>query len=146
MVIAKLSQEDTNNPRGLELDATTRLRIATRIHFALLRHFGEDVEVSVLLRGGDDAREALWVCQASGDAELVTLAEQFRHATRQEVAARDAAARRAAPQDTAWSQNTSGFGLSRPPELDEPKGGPTATSGWFKPMSWLRAGTSRNNR
>lgn len=128
------------------MDATTRLRIATRIHFALLRQYGEDVEVSTLLKSGNDAREALWVCQASGDAELVSLAEQFRQATRHEAAARQAVAQRAAPQDTAWSQNTSGFGVSHPPELDEPGRKLSASSGWLKPMSWLRPGSTRNGR
>ena len=33
------------------MDPTIRLRIATRIHFALLRHYGEDVGVSTLLKG-----------------------------------------------------------------------------------------------
>ncbi len=56
------------------MDPTIRLRIATRIHFALLRHYSEDVPVSTLLQGEDDAREALWVCDASGQDELVALA------------------------------------------------------------------------
>ena len=64
------------------MDPTIRLRIATRIHFALLRHYGEDVAVSTLLHDEADACEALWVCDASGHAELVTLAMQFRAATK----------------------------------------------------------------
>ena len=69
------------------MDPTIRLRIATRIHFALLRHYGEDVGVSTLLKGEAEAREALWVCQASGHKELVSLAKQFETATRQETRA-----------------------------------------------------------
>ena len=53
------------------MDPTTRLRIATRIHFALLRHYGEDVAVSTLLRDEAQAREVLWVCEASGVDDLV---------------------------------------------------------------------------
>ena len=66
---------------GAILDPTIRLRLATRIHFALLRRYGEDVEVSTLLRGTSEAREAIWVCEASGNAELIALARQFAGAT-----------------------------------------------------------------
>jgi hypothetical protein len=55
-----------------------RLQIAARIHFALLRRYAENVEVSTLLAGGDTEREALWVCDASGDDELMRLAKRFR--------------------------------------------------------------------
>jgi hypothetical protein len=60
------------------LDANTRLRIATRIHFALRRHLGEGVDVAMMLKNEDYAREALWVCEALGDADLATLARQYR--------------------------------------------------------------------
>ena len=46
------------------MDLNSKLRIATRIHFALLRHYSEDVPVSDLIKGEADAREALWVCEA----------------------------------------------------------------------------------
>jgi len=59
------------------LDANTRLRIATRIHFALRRHLGEGVDVAQMLQSDAYAREALWVCEASGDAELAALARQY---------------------------------------------------------------------
>ncbi len=73
------------------MDATLRFRLATRIHFALLRHFGEDVQVNSLLKGEGEAREALWVCEASGDAELAGLArrlERRSRAPRRGIAAR----------------------------------------------------------
>ena len=69
------------------MDLNNKLRIATRIHFALLRHYSEDVPVSDLIKGEADAREALWVCEASGIDELVTLAQQFEAATAEEVLA-----------------------------------------------------------
>ena len=102
------------------MDPTTRLRIATRIHFALLRHFGEDVGIQALLDGDANAREALWVCEASGDAELVMLARQFNHAqaldlalrTRSEKLRPDHPARRLAAE-TDWSQSTSGLHKAR---------------------------------
>ena len=122
-------------------DPTVRLRLATRIHFALLRHCGEPVGVSTLLKGGDEAREALWVCQASGQAELVALALQFMNSPLA------AAARHAAPQDAAWAQDTSGFGVSRPADDNEPATrGHTparAPTGWLNPAHWLRRHAAR---
>ena len=134
------------------MDPTIRLRIATRIHFALLRHYGEDVAVSTLLRNGAPAREALWVCEASKHDELVQLAIQFETATRQEaravqlrerqarVEASHPAAHGAAPRDMAWSQDTSGFGLSRPLELTD---APATASGRLKPSTWLHRSPTR---
>jgi hypothetical protein len=134
------------------LDTTIRLRIATRIHFALLRHYSEDVSVSTLLRNEAHAREALWVCEASGVDELVELGKQFETASRQEaraarlrseqarIEASIAAPHGGTPQDLAWSQDTSGFGLTRPPEAivqPAPK-----TARWLKPSTWLRAGAN----
>ena len=129
-------------------DPTVRLRLATRIHFALLRHFGEPVGVSTLLKGGDEAREALWVCQASGQAELVALALQFMNSA---SAGSAAAVRQAAPQDAAWAQDTSGFGVSRPADDNEPaarvhdQASPAARapSGWLNPAHWLRRHAGR---
>jgi len=54
-----------------------RFRLASRIHFALLRQYGEDVGMTSLLEGSPEAREALWVCEASNDRELVDLAARF---------------------------------------------------------------------
>ena len=122
------------------MDPTIRLRLATRIHFALRRSYGEDVDVSTLLRGLPEAREALWVCAASGDAELTALAQQFNDVTAAAELAATKAARKpgAAPQDTVWSQDTSGFGLTRPPALAE-SAATVAPAGWRQRMNWLRS-------
>ncbi|MEO8057433.1 MAG: hypothetical protein ABI671_03835 [Burkholderiales bacterium] len=123
------------------MDPTIRLRLATRIHFALRRNYGEDVEVSTLLRGLPEAREALWVCAASGDAELTALAQQFTDVTAAAAlaAAKAAQAQVAAPQDTVWAQDTSGFGLTRPPTLADEGAAVTAPPGWRQRMNWLRS-------
>ncbi len=116
---AKTAAEDTftHKKNGHPLDPTIRLRIATRIHFALLRQYGEDVSVSTLLGDARDAREALWVCEASGIDELASLAKQFKAAPKPMPAiVPRRAVEGAVPQDLAWAQNTSGFGVSRPPE------------------------------
>lgn len=130
---------------GSTTDTGTQLRLATRIHFALLRRYGEAVEVDAFLNGDAEAREALWVCQASGDDELAALARQFstpagakasRASRRERVAALPAPT--PAPQDAAWARNTSGFGVSRPPELDD-AGTPRQVSySRFNPLGWLR--------
>ncbi len=146
---------------GLTVDTTIRLRIATRIHFALLRHYGEQVDVAGLLRGDDAAREALWVCEGSGHAELMSLAKQFNEATeveartarrtaRQRAAARVApqstaqtAAARPAPQDAVWAQDTSGFGVSRQPEATDAALAAPASAGWQVAARWLRRAAGR---
>ena len=118
------------------MNPTARFRIATRIHFALLRHYGEDVSVGTLLQGENDANEALWVCEASGIEELVALSRQFNSAA---APSASTAPRGAVPQDLAWSQDTSGFGLSRPSELAELGAPMPRPTRWLSPSSWLRS-------
>jgi hypothetical protein len=114
-----------------------RFRLATRIHFALLRQYGEDVDVAALLKGSPEAREALWVCEASDDRELVRLADQFKRLAptpprpAREVEPADA------PQDAAWARNTSGFGATMPSAFDPSPHAPAARV-LLKPSSWLR--------
>jgi hypothetical protein len=129
------------------LDANNRLRIATRIHFALMRHLGADmVDVGRMLKSESEAREVLWVCDASGDAELMSLARRFRRAEAAEAAAAKAKGPTGgghAPQDTPWARDTSGFGLSQPAEAADAaprRGGKgnSVSAGWLKPVSWLR--------
>lgn len=117
------------------VDTSSRLRIATRIHFALLRRYGEAVEVDSLLKGDPESREALWVCEASGDAELGALAKQFTAAG--EPARRPRRVASPAPQDAAWAKDTSGFGVSRPHELDAGRTRGQAPS-MLNPLNWLR--------
>ena len=135
---------------ALALDPTMRLRVATRIHFALLRRYGEHVSVSALLQGSDEMREALWVCEASSQAELVALATQFTRLAQAAAApaptAAAALAERAAPQDAVWAQDTSGFGLSRPANeraTAHPSASPAASAGWLSPARWLRRSSPR---
>ena len=136
------------------LDPTSRLRLATRIHFALLRQFGTTVPVSDLLDGGGEGQEAMWVCAASGNAELAAMARELARANKRlaappvQVAARalePAAPRRPGrvPQETAWAQDTSGFGITLSPELAPRPNGNAATPGWFVPLGWLRRSTAR---
>jgi hypothetical protein len=127
------------------VDTSIRLRTATRIHFALLRHYGEGVEVGTLLKNEADAREALWVCDASGDAELAELARQYRGICKAEAQAGRKVRAAAAPQDTAWARNTSGFGVSQPAALETPASG-FGSSQWLKPSTWLKSKPARSPR
>jgi hypothetical protein len=114
-----------------------RFRLATRIHFALLRQYGEDVDVGALLKGSSEAREALWVCEASHDRELVELAAQFKQASRTPARPVQPAESVEAPQDAAWARNTSGFGATMPPDLSPQRDVPAVRT-LLKPTSWLR--------
>jgi hypothetical protein len=126
------------------LDPNNRLRIATRIHFALMRHLGADlVDVGQMLKSDSEAREVLWVCDATGDAELMSLARKFRRAGTAEATDVQAKAGAGhAAQETPWARDTSGFGLTQPPEVvDTAVRGAKSNSvsgGWLKPVSWLR--------
>ena len=115
----------------------TRLRIATRIHFALLRHLGEGIDVGNMLRRDAEAREVLWVCHASGDAELMALAHQYQRAVELEKEPLHMGGHK--PQETHWSKNTSGFGLSQPPEAVAPPtmARTTTSRSWHKLASWF---------
>ena len=132
------------------MNANTRLQIATRIHFALLRHLGEGIDLGAMLKRPSEAREVLWVCEASGDAELVALARQYQRTVALEQEGVKAGGH--AQQDTPWSRDTSGFGLSQPPVLPlsaavTPVRGraapaPAGAASWLKPATWLRRGQS----
>ena len=86
------------------MDSNLQLRLATRIHFALLRRYGENVPIADLLTGTGEAQDALWVCEASGDPELCTLAAR--------LAAGSAGATEAAALDSMWATSTTGFGVT----------------------------------
>jgi hypothetical protein len=121
------------------------------------------VAVGSLLSGEGDGREALWVCEASGDDELVSLAQQLSAETvretraaralragrssegtpRAEAAPARSAPRGSAPQDMAWSRDTSGFGLTRASAFAE-LGAPAAKpASWLDPSRWLRRSNVR---
>jgi hypothetical protein len=118
-----------------------RFRLATRIHFALLRRYGEDVDVASLLKGSPEAREALWVCEASDDGELVGFAAEFKRLARTAARPASPVPMADAPQDAAWARNTSGFGATMPATLDAPRPAldhAPAARALLKPSTWLR--------
>lgn len=148
------------------MDPNACLRIATRLHFMMRRHLDQEFEISVLMQGGFEARTALRLCRGSGLPELVSLAHELERAHRADAkaSARRAAAaaaakaaralqrsKKASPpigrkaQDLAWSKDTSGFGLSVPPERESlstnASSMPQAKVGWL-----ARLGLAARNR
>ncbi|MGY4830909.1 hypothetical protein ACVNIS_20220 [Sphaerotilaceae bacterium SBD11-9] len=120
------------------MSTPVQLRIATRIHFILKRDLGEGINVAAMLSDANEAREVLFVCQASGNAELVSLARQFINAGK---LAKPACAKSEAPQDAAWARNTSGFGVTQNAELPVPE-----ESSWRSATQWLRRSANRMAR
>jgi hypothetical protein len=122
---------------GVLVSNPVQLRIAARIHFILKRDLGEGINVSAMLSDAVEAREVLFVCQASGNRELVSLARQFVHAAK--LAPSDAPARaEAAPQDAMWARNSSGFGIPTQPAPLE-----TEERSWRSATQWLRRSATR---
>ncbi|KNZ30981.1 MAG: hypothetical protein AD742_19525 [Methylibium sp. NZG] len=132
------------------MDPTYRLRIATRLHFLLLRRYGQDIEVSHLLKCGGRNHDGLWLCKATGDDELIALARLLAHANQlhakdearlREHALMSAAvsASNAPPAEMPWSFDTSGFGLTHPLHLND-ESRPAAPRGGrrFNPLRWLK--------
>ena len=98
------------------------------------------------MKAEGDVREAIWVCEASGDAELATMARQLRLANEESsvpAAPAVSAPVAATTQETPWSGNTSGFGVSRPIGLDASKA--ESTANWLKPATWVRRSAPARN-
>jgi len=114
---------------------STRLQIAARIHFLLLKELGEGIRVERLLRDRLYARDVLLVCDAIKLPELNTLAREFREAIEHRPTSHAAAAAAAAaPQAAPWAADTSGFGVSLPAS-DPPK---ASEPGWLESTwRWL---------
>jgi len=110
-----------NNPR-----MNSRLQLATRIHFLLLRELGEGIRIERLLRDRLYTRDVLLVCDAVKSRELNALATRFRDALENRPLRAEAAR---TPQATPWAEDTSGFGVSMPAE--PPKASDTSP-GWLE--------------
>jgi hypothetical protein len=105
---------------------TTRLQIATRIHFLLMKELGEGIRIERMLRERLYARDVLLVCDAIREPELNSLAKEFREA--------DARPKYDSPQAAAWAADTSGFGMTVPPQ-DKPPGVAEPQLNWLD--RWL---------
>lgn len=120
------------------MSTPAQLRIAARIHYALKDLLGEGIDVSAMLTNPAEAREVLFVCQASGLPELVALANQFfiasevaRLASHESLSGQDTTP----PQDAAWSRDTSGFGLSQPGDLPAAPRTAAPRAGWLRSLA-----------
>lgn len=144
------------------MDQAERHQIANRIHVALQRHFGAGIDVAAMLARPDYAREVMYVCQGLDDAELRQLAGDFERASAHRpkpmpvpsgnvpvltqqagpaiprapgFAPRSPGA--AAPQDAAWSRDSSGFGVTQTAEWHDedstpPRGSRLRIGNWFR--------------
>lgn len=112
------------------MSTPAQLRIAARIHFVLKHDLGEGIDVAAMLNDPQEAREVLFVCQASGNAELVALGRQFVNAGK---LAGPVGGKADSLQDAAWARNSSGFGVSQPPDLPLPE-----ERSWRNATQWLR--------
>lgn len=121
-----------------------RIVIAQRIDLKLRHQLGAGVDAQRTLDDERYARDVLLVCDAMVGTDLPLLARQFRAAGKlyaKEQQATRGPGRHAGPvQD--WSSDTSGFGVTKPPQApaakparadDDREGRPS----WFSPSRWL---------
>jgi len=137
------------------MDSDTQLRLATRIHSALLRYLGTGIDVASMLSRKSYAREVIFVCTGCSDPELNALAREYVGARK---AAREARSmplveRRIVPAsipmlpvtaevklDPEWARDSSNFSPSElaqgESQLEDNAGAPRKR--WFDPARWLR--------
>ncbi len=125
----------------------SRLQVATKIHFYLLRELGQGIDVEQMLRQDLYARDVLLVCAACESPELTKLADQFKRlhrdaakpasapgnppaAPRPAASATGHSAPGHTPAPLAWSRDTSGFSLSRP-TAEAALAAPARRAGWL---------------
>jgi hypothetical protein len=105
---------------------TSRLQIATRIHFLLLRELGRGIELGAMLNRPLYARDVLLVCDAHPGAELARLAQRFRAAS---AAPPSESAAASGFNESAFAADSSGFGHAQPLPAGAPR--PDAQRGWL---------------
>lgn len=99
------------------MDSTTRLHLATKIHFALIRLLGTGIDVGLMLQRELYALDVINVCRASDDDELAHLAEQFVRLSQLEAAYRynlSPALAEVSPDPAPTSGNLPRGGATRP--------------------------------
>ncbi|MBC7728563.1 MAG: hypothetical protein H7242_13300 [Microbacteriaceae bacterium] len=102
-----------------------RLQLAQRVYQVLVREIDHAIEVERLLTDARYARDVLLVCDALVGSEAPSLAAQFRMmplpmpaAAAAGIGARgQASAPGHAQQATEWARDTSGFGVTQPPQV-----------------------------
>ena len=105
----------------------SRLQIATKIHFFLLRELGQGIEVEKMLNQPLYARDVLLVCDACPGTELVRLAALFRESQPPAAGGGPGAPAGQAPAPLEIARDHSGFGISR--LVAEP--GPARRRSWL---------------
>ena len=95
----------------------TRMQVATRIHFELLRELGQGVDIERMLQQPRYARDVLLVCDAYPGSELADLAMRFRLAPATPYPVADGGH---AAHPIEWSRASTGFGVSKPMSMTGP--------------------------
>lgn len=94
--------------------SASRLQIATRIHFLLLRDLGQGIDIEQMLQQPRYERDVLLVCDACHGSELAALAQEYRRALPAPTGTQSPAGHTRQPID--WSRASTGFGVTRPME------------------------------
>jgi hypothetical protein len=111
------------------------LRIANRISLLLLKSLGESIDVKRMLAEPLYARDVLLVCEAAPGSDLDSLAQHFRLASAEPVDAHG--------QPSGFGSESTGFGLSRPAQIESDlqpltvAPAATANARWFSRGRWL---------
>jgi hypothetical protein len=103
-----------------------KLRIATKIHFFLLRELGQGIDIERMLSHELYARDVLLVCEACPGTELARLAAQFRSLQTPgvaEPAAAYIAAQTPGPHDWATSAKATRISVPLVAQASEPQRG-----------------------
>ncbi len=112
-----------------------RTVLANRIDLHLRHQLGQGIDPARALRDERYVRDVLLVCEAMVGTDLPRLARQFRVAgKRMADEARRPGQDTGPPQD--WAANTSGFGVSQPPQAPGRKGR-EVNPPWFSPSRWF---------
>ena len=111
------------------------LRIANRINLLLLRELGQGIDGKRMISQPRYARDVLLVCDARPGTDIASLALHFRQVGR-------AQARGESGPPSTLSGESTGFGMSRPAEVDSSFGigvmpAARAVRPWFSPARWI---------
>ncbi|MDP1692784.1 MAG: hypothetical protein Q8L49_12690 [Burkholderiaceae bacterium] len=110
--------------------------IAARIDLQLRRHLGNALDSHRALTDAHYMRDVLFVCDAMKGTGLPLLARQFRVAGERMVQEAQPRPGHDEGPPQGWAANTSGFGVSRPPQARG--AAPRAElKPWFSPSRWF---------
>lgn len=110
------------------LHSPSRLQVATRIHFLMLRELGRGIDVAQMLNRCLYARDVLLVCDACPGTDLCKLSQQFREISTADVPTVDESVDTGF-QASLFAHESTGFGASLLPSDTAAR--PAARPSWF---------------